>query len=249
MSWQHALLLLAAGVAGGLTGSIAGLASVATYPALLMAGLPPVAANVTNTVALTFNTIGSVWGSLPELDGMGPYLRRVLPAAALGGAAGAALLLALPAEGFEVVVPALLGLSSVTIAIPQRRGADTEPGRGRAVLISVAIFVICLYGGYFGAAAGVVLLALLLHSGSESMAHANAAKNVILGVANGVAAVGFVALAPVNWIAVVPLGFGCLVGSRLGPVVVRHTPATPLRLTIAVAGLALAVKLGWDTYR
>lgn len=249
MSWQHALLLLAAGIAGGLTGSIAGLASVATYPALLMAGLPPVAANVTNTVALTFNTIGSVWGSLPELEGMGPWLRRVLPAAVLGGAVGAALLLALPAEGFEVVVPILLGLSSVTIAIPQRRGADAEPGRARAALITVAIFAICLYGGYFGAAAGVVLLALLLHSGSESMAHANAAKNVILGVANGVAAVGFIVLAPVNWIAVVPLGVGCLVGSRLGPVVVRHTPATPLRLTIAVAGVALAVKLGWDTYR
>ena len=102
MSWQHALLLLAAGVAGGLTGSIAGLASVATYPALLMAGLPPVAANVTNTVALTFNTIGSVWGSLPELEGMGQWLRRVMPMAVLGGAAGAALLLSLPAEGFEL---------------------------------------------------------------------------------------------------------------------------------------------------
>ncbi|BCI80817.1 UPF0721 transmembrane protein [Mycolicibacterium sp. TY66] len=249
MSWQHASLLLVAGVIGGLTGSIAGLASVATYPALLMAGLPPVAANVTNTVALTFNTIGSVWGSLPELEGMGPWLRRMLPAAALGGAVGAALLLALPAEGFEVVVPILLGLSSVTIAIPQRRGADDEPGRWRSMLITAAIFAICLYGGYFGAAAGVVLLALLLHSGSESMAHANAAKNVILGVANGVAAVGFIALAPVNWIAVVPLGIGCLVGSRLGPVVVRHAPATPLRLAIALAGLALAVKLGYDAYR
>lgn len=249
MSWQHASLLLVAGVIGGLTGSIAGLASVATYPALLMAGLPPVAANVTNTVALTFNTIGSVWGSLPELEGMGPWLRRMLPAAALGGAVGAALLLALPAEGFEVVVPILLGLSSVTIAIPQRRGADDEPGRWRSMLITAAIFAICSYGGYFGAAAGVVLLALLLHSGSESMAHANAAKNVILGVANGVAAVGFIALAPVNWIAVVPLGIGCLVGSRLGPVVVRHAPATPLRLAIALAGLALAVKLGYDAYR
>ncbi|MDR3661229.1 MAG: sulfite exporter TauE/SafE family protein [Mycobacterium sp.] len=248
MSWQHALLLLAAGVTGGLTGSIAGLASVATYPALLLVGLPPVTANVTNTVALTFNTIGSVWGSLPELDGMGPWLRRVLPIAALGGAAGAALLLSIPAEGFEVVVPVLLGLSAVTIAIPQRRGSDDEPGRRRAVLIAIAIFGICLYGGFFGAAAGVMLLALFLHSGSESLAHANAAKNVVLGLANGVAAVGFTALAPVNWVAVVPLGIGCLVGSRFGPIVVRHAPATPLRLAIAVAGLALAAKLGWDAY-
>ena len=196
------------------------------------------AANVTNTVALTFNTIGSVWGSLPELEGMGRWLRRVLPMAILGGAAGAALLLSLPAEGFEDVVPILLALSSLTIAIPQRRGADDEPGRWRSVLISVAIFAICLYGGYFGAAAGVMLLALFLHGGSESLAHANAAKNVVLGAANGVAGIGFIALAPVHWIAVWPLGLGCLIGARLRPIVVRHAPATPLRLAIAVAGLA-----------
>lgn len=249
MSWQHAVLLVVAGIAGGLTGSIAGLASVATYPALLLAGLPPVAANVTNTVALTFNTIGSVWGSLPELDGMGPWLRRVLPMAILGGAAGAALLLSLPAEGFEQVVPVLLGLSAVTIAIPQRRGSDDEPGRRRSALIAFAIFAICLYGGYFGAAAGVMLLALFLHGGSASLAHANAAKNVVLGAANGVAAIGFIALAPVNWTAVVPMGAGCLIGARLGPVIVRYAPAAPLRMAISLAGLALAVKLGWDAYR
>ena len=249
MSWQHAVLLVVAGIAGGLTGSVAGLASVATYPALLLAGLPPVAANVTNTVALTFNTIGSVWGSLPELDGMGPWLRRVLPVAILGGAAGAALLLSLPATGFEQVVPVLLGLSAVTIAIPQRRGSDDEPGRKRSALIAFAIFAICLYGGYFGAAAGVMLLALFLHGGSESLAHANAAKNVVLGAANGVAAIGFIALAPVNWTAVAPMGVGCLIGARLGPVIVRYAPATPLRIAIALAGLALAVKLGWDAYR
>jgi uncharacterized membrane protein YfcA len=247
MGWEHALLLIAAGIAGGLTGSIAGLASVATYPALLVVGLPPVTANVTNTVALTFNAIGSVWGSLPELANAGPWLRRVLPIAALGGAAGAALLLAIPASGFESMVPVLLGLSSLTIAIPQRDSGT--PGRRRTKLIVLAIFVICLYGGFFGAAAGVMLLALFLHSGSESLAHANAAKNVVLGMANGVAALGFIAFAPVHWSAALPLGAGCLLGSRLGPVVVRHAPATPLRLAIATAGLAVAVKLGWDTYR
>ncbi|MEZ0049099.1 putative membrane protein YfcA [Mycobacterium sp. MAA66] len=247
MSWQHALLLVAAGIAGGLTGSIAGLASVATYPALLLVGLPPVAANVTNTVALTFNTIGSVWGSLPELDGMGPWLRRMLPIAAAGGAAGATLLLTIPAKGFEALVPVLLGLSAVTIAVPRRRSTDGM--RFREFWVGAALFAICLYGGFFGAAAGVVMLALFLHTGSRSLAHANAAKNVLLGAANGVAAVGFIAFAPVNWLAVVPLGAGCLVGSRLGPAVVRHAPATPLRLAIAVAGLALAIKLGVDAYR
>ena len=102
MNWA---LLAAAGVLGGLTGSIAGLASVATYPALLLVGLPPVTANVTNTVALVFNGVGSVLGSRPELAGQGAWLRRIAPAAAVGGAVGAALLLSTPAQGFETGCP------------------------------------------------------------------------------------------------------------------------------------------------
>src|SRR5919205_627585 len=113
MNWWEAAFLAAAGIAGGLTGSIAGLASVATYPALLMVGLPPVTANVTNTVAVVFNGIGSVWGSRPELRGQGEWIKRIAPAAAVGGALGAALLLSTPAEGFERVVPILLGLASL----------------------------------------------------------------------------------------------------------------------------------------
>jgi uncharacterized membrane protein YfcA len=109
--------------------------------------------------------------------------------------------------------------------------------------------VICVYGGFFGAAAGVLMLALFLRTGSDSLAHANATKNVVLGVANGVAALGFIAFAPIHWLAVAPLGIGCLLGSRVGPSIVRRAPATPLRFMVAVAGLALAVKLGLDTYR
>jgi uncharacterized membrane protein YfcA len=111
------------------------------------------------------------------------------------------------------------------------------------------MFGIALYGGYFGAAAGVLFLALLLNAGSDSLAHANAAKNVLLGLANTVAAVLFALLAPVHWGAMLALGFGGLIGSRLGPIVVRHAPATPLRILIGVGGLALAVKLGIDAYR
>lgn len=254
MSWWDVLLLAIAGVLGGLTGSVAGLASVATYPALLAVGLPPVAANVTNTVALVFNGVGSVWGSRPELDGQGPWLRRIVPVAVLGGAVGAALLLSTPAEGFEKIVPVLLGVSAVAIALPH--GSDTDAlgarGRRRAATVvlfeATAIFLITIYGGYFGAAAGVLLLALLLRVGSATLAHANAGKNVILGVANATAALGFAFLAPVQWLAVIPLGVGCLLGSRLGPVLVRHAPAGPLRLAISAAGVALAVKLGVDAY-
>ena len=250
MTVWEAVLLFAAGIGGGLAGSIAGLASVTTYPALLIVGLPPVAANVTNTVALVANTIGSVSGSLPELRGQGKALKRLIPTALVGGAAGAALLLSIPAEGFENVVPILIGISAVLIALPSReRAAGSSRAAGHLVLEAVAILAICIYGGFFGAAAGVLMLALFLSTGSESLAHANATKNVVLGLANTVAALIFIVLAPVHWLAIVPLGIGCLLGSRLGPVVVRHAPATPLRLLIAVAGMALAVKLGFDTYR
>ena len=250
MNWA---LLFAAGVLGGLTGSIAGLASVATYPALLLAGLPPVTANVTNTVALVFNGIGSVLGSRPELAGRGRWIRRSIPVAVLGGAAGAVLLLSTPAEGFEKVVPILLALASIAILVPRRPAGDARVAnhyrhRTRVILESTAIFAICIYGGYFGAAAGVLLLALLLRAGHPSLAHANAGKNVILGVANAVAAVIFAVVAPVQWWAVLFLGLGCLIGARLGPVVVRHAPAGPLRMVIGAAGVALATRLAIDAY-
>ena len=250
MTWWDAAFLAVAGVVGGLTGSIAGLASIATYPALLLVGLPPVTANVTNTVALVFNGIGSVLGSRPELTGQGPWLKRILP----GGVAGAALLLGTPAGGFEKIVPILLGIASIAIVIPRRqphpeaRVADHRGLTVNTLIESIAIFLICIYGGYFGAAAGVLLLALLLRAGHATLAHANASKNVILGVANAVAALIFSLFAPVHWLAVVAFGLGCLVGSRLGPVIVRHAPQGPLKVLIGAAGVALAVKLGIDAY-
>lgn len=253
MTWWDAAFLTAAGVVGGLTGSVAGLASIATYPALLVVGLPPVTANVTNTVAMVFTAVGSVWGSRPELKGQGPWLRRILPVAAVAGAIGAVLLLFTPAEGFEKIVPILLGGASVAIAIPRggERAARVASHRRHTTTIlleSAAIFLICVYGGYFGAAAGVLLIALLLHVGHATLAHANASKNIIAGVSNTVAAVIFSFVASVHWPAVLALGMGCLVGARLGPVVVRHAPAGPLKALISVAGLALAVKLAIDAY-
>jgi uncharacterized protein len=247
--WAWALLF-AAGIVGGLAGSIAGLASVTTYPALLLVGLSPVTANITNTIALVFNGIGSVWGSLPELKGQRARLMRLVPAGVVGGAAGAALLLSIPAEGFEKIVPVLIAASAVLIALPQRqRAVGVSRSTPQLIVEAVAVLVICVYGGFFGAAAGVLLLALFLRTDSESLADANATKNVVLGIANAVAAVVFIALTPIHWLAVLPLGIGCLIGSRLGPVIVRHAPTTPLRWAIAAGGMALAIKLGFDAYR
>ncbi|MGE2734460.1 sulfite exporter TauE/SafE family protein [Mycolicibacterium vaccae] len=253
MSWSQMVLLVGAGVLGGLTGSIAGLASVATYPALLLVGLPPVSANVTNTAALVFNGIGSIAGSRPELAGQGAYLRRMLPVAVVGGVVGAVLLLSTPAEGFEKLVPILLGVASMAILLPvgPPSSAAVSVRRRRMTVVATAagIFAICIYGGYFGAAAGVLLLAVLLRVNRGTLAEANAGKNVLLGVANTVAAVVFAVAATVRWDAALVLGLGCLAGSRLGPVVVRHAPAGPMRLAIGLAGLALAARLGWDAYR
>jgi uncharacterized membrane protein YfcA len=252
MSPAEFAFLVAAGIVGGLTGSIAGLASLATYPALLAVGLPPVTANVTNTVALVFTGVGSVLGSRPELKGQGPRLKALAPVAVVGGAVGAALLLSTPAGGFEKLVPVLLGVASLTILLPRRRtvASRDEPPRSRRQLLARggAIFLIAIYAGYFGAAAGVLMLALLLRTMRSTLPRANAAKNVILGIANAVAALAFVFLAPVQWSAAIPLGIGCLIGSRIGPSVVRWAPAVLLRVLIGAAGLALAVRLGIQAY-
>lgn len=242
-------LLVAAGVAAGLAGSIAGLASLISYPALLAVGLGPVAANVTNTVALVFSGVGAALGSRPELRGQGRRLRRLGGVAVAGGALGGALLLLTPSAAFERVVPWLIGLASVAILIrPSPDRLRRLQHTGDTTGLVVAVFVIAVYGGYFGAAAGVLLFAVLLAMTGDTLPRNNAAKNAVLALANGVAALGFVVFGPVHWAAALSLGMGFLLGARVGPVVVRVAPTEPLRLLIALAGLALAGKLGVDAY-
>ena len=234
-------LLVLAGVGGGLTGSVAGLASLVSYPALLAVGLPPVTANITNTVALVMSSVGSTLGSRPELTGQGPRMRRLLLASALGGLVGAVLLLATPADTFARVVPWLIAVGSVAILVRPRPSPDADRD---TPWLPLGVAVIAVYGGYFGAGAGVIMLALLLAATHESLPRGNAAKNVVMGVANGVAAVALIVLRPVPWSAALPLALGFLVGGRLGPLVVRRLPAGALRLLIAACGLGLALHLG-----
>jgi uncharacterized membrane protein YfcA len=246
----NALLLVAAGVAAGLSGSIAGLASLFSYPALLAVGLPATAANVTNTVALAFSTIGQAAGSRPELAGQAPTLRRLLPVTALGGAVGAGLLLVTPDGAFERIVPVLVGGAAAVLLFQPRIRAFAErrgPHRAGASVVA-GLFAVAVYGGYFGAAAGVLMLALVLVGLPVSLARGNALKAMLLGIANAVAAVGFAVLGPVQWWAVLPLAGGLLVGGWCGPAVVRRLPAAPLRVGIALAGLALAVGLAVQAY-
>jgi uncharacterized membrane protein YfcA len=245
-------LLVLAGVGGGLTGSVAGLASLVSYPALLAAGLNPVAANVTNTVALVFSTAGSVSGSKRELTGQSRLLRRLAPASVLGGVCGGVLLLLTPADTFERFVPVLIGLAAIAVLLPR----PTAPIGVESPVAELpvpswligATFLIGVYSGFFGAAAGVLLLALLLMVSADSLPRVNAIKNVVLGIGNGVAAIAFVVFGNVAWHLGIPLALGLFVGGRLGPMVVRRVDQRRLRLVIALAGLGLAVKLGISAY-
>jgi uncharacterized membrane protein YfcA len=251
LSVGEALLLVLAGIGGGLAGSVAGLASLVSYPALLATGLGPVDANVTNTVSLVFSSVGSTLGSRVELEGQLPSVRRLAAAAVLGGATGAGLLLITDPDTFEKIAPWLIAGASLTILARRRIQPDAverpQPRRAGPRVIA-GVFAVGIYGGYFGAAAGVILLALLLAATTDTLARTNALKNVVLGIANGTAAIGFAVLHDVDWASVAPLALGLLAGARLGPVVVRRSDPRILRTVIGLAGLGLAVKLGLDAY-
>jgi hypothetical protein len=170
-------------------------------------------------------------------------------AAALGGLAGGGLLLVTPADAFEAVVPWLLALASVMVLLapaPDELAAHTADRAGP--LLIVGILVIGIYGGYFGAAAGVMMLAVLLVLTRDTTVRAIAAKNVLLGVANGVAALSFVLLGPVDWAAMLPMAIGFFLGGRAGPAVARRSPARLLRVLVGLSGLGLAAYLALETY-
>jgi uncharacterized membrane protein YfcA len=242
----EALVLLGAGVLAGLSGTMAGLASLFSYPALLAVGLAPVAANVTNTVSLTLCTVGAGLGSRPELTGQRGNVRRFGLVAAVGGAVGALLLLTTPGEAFELIVPFLIaGAATVLLVQPRLQGrlAERRPDAGAGPGALGGVFAIGVYGGYFGAAAGVLMLALLGVVLAEPLLRVNALKTMVLGFANGVAALGFAVFGPVDWIAAVPLSLGLVAGSVTGPWLLRRLPAATIRVAVCLAGYGLAIRL------
>jgi len=241
------LWLFGAGMVAGVVSVVASLATLVSYPALLATGLSPLSANVTNTTALIFVGVGSAAGSKPELAGQRARLVRLGVLNGLGGGVGAALLLLTPASAFEAAVPVLVaGASMVLLLRPRPRPSGTD--REDSVGLRVGAFAVAVYTGYFGAAGGVLALAVLTALLAEPLARLIAMKNVISSVANAVAAGAFALFGPVAWAAVLPLGLGFLAGGRLGPVLVRRLPANALRVFIALSGLGVAAWLGWDAY-
>jgi uncharacterized membrane protein YfcA len=239
-------ILVGVGVLAGIVGTVASLASIVSYPALLTLGLPPLSANVTNTVALMFTGLGAAAGSRPELRGQGGLVRRLGVITVLGGATGAALLLVLPPGAFEAVAPWLVGTASLVLLL-NRETERPRHSRPRLVL-RVALFWVAVYVGYFGAAGGILMLAVLTAMLDRPLATVNAVKNTVSGMANGVAAIGFAIFGPVRWGAAVPLAVGFLAGGWIGPALVRRLPGRALRQVIGACGVAVAVKLGLDTY-
>jgi uncharacterized protein len=226
---------------------VASLASLVSYPALLAFGLPPLAANVTNTTALVFVGFGSAAASRPELVGQRSRLWRLGLLNAAGGTIGAALLLLTPASAFEAVVPWLIAGASVVLLLGPR--LRPEPGgRGDSRLLLVGVLAVAVYTGYFGAAGGVLVLAVLTPLLALPLARTIAIKNVISAVANAAAALAFAVFGPVDWAAVAPLALGFLTGGWIGPALVRRLPSGPLRIFIGLCGLAVAAKLALDTY-
>ncbi len=211
------LLLFAAGVASGIVSVLVSLASLVSYPALLAVGLPPVTANVTNTVSMVMLGVGAGAGSRRELAGLRPMMLRLAVMSVLGGIAGAGLLLVLPARAFELVAPVLIaGASLLVLAGPRLQARPRFQPVGLRPGAVAAYAGTAVYTGYFGAAGGVLAFAALSAIIDRPYHDVNAAKNLLAAFANGAAAVTFVLLGPVRWVAVLPLAAGMLTGGLIG---------------------------------
>jgi uncharacterized protein len=206
----EAVALLGAGMGAGTINAVVGSGTLITFPALLALGYPPLVANVSNTVGILPGSVSGAYGYRRELAGQRPRLLRLGTASLLGALTGAVLLFVLPASAFDAIVPVLIGLACVLVVvgpkITERLRSRQQSRRAHGVLLPLGVYATGVYGGYFGAAQGVLLIALLGIFIDEDLQRINAAKNVLAAVANGVAAVVFVVVAHVAWVPALLLG-------------------------------------------
>lgn len=243
----HVLLLVGAGALAGAVNAAAGGGSLISFPVLLVAGLPALSANVTNTVALCPGYLGGVSGFRADLVGQSQRMRALGAIAGLGAVVGAGLLEISPAATFRVVVPFLLLLGCTLLALQppiarwvvQRRG---QRAPSPAPLLGAA-FVAGSYGAYFGAGLGVILLAVLGVLIADTLPRLNALKAYLSLVINLVAAALFVLLLPVSWTGVAIMAPSSLVGGRLGATLARRIPAPVLRTCVVSIGVVVSVAL------
>jgi hypothetical protein len=242
----EAVLVVLAGLGAGTINAVVGSGSLITFPTLVWVGLPPVVANVSNTVGLVPGAASGAWGYRRELAGQRGRLMRLGAGTLTGSVVGAILLLVLPPGVFAAVVPALILLACLLVVIQPwlvRRLADRPRGHHGGPLVWLAIFATGMYGGYFGAAQGVLLIAVLAVGLDETLQRANAAKNVLGGLANLVAGVLFIVLADVNWAAAGLVAAGATVGGLLGARVGRRLAPAVLRAIVVLIGIIAVVTL------
>lgn len=249
--WEQVAVFFG-GMAAGAVNTIVGAGSLITFPLLLALGYPPVIANVSNTVGLIPGSVSGAFGYRRELEGQRPRLLRLCAAGGLGGLSGGLILLAMPEAVFEGVVPLLIALACVLVLLQpvlarrlEKRAANREslpkPDVGLGLLVGV--YLAGIYGGYFGAAQGVLLLGLLGIGLNEHLQRVNAAKNVIAATVNTVPAVLFVLVADVSWQVALLLGAGSVIGGQVGARVGRRMPAAVLRAAVLAVGIVAIVRI------
>jgi uncharacterized membrane protein YfcA len=247
MSPSDALAIIAAGFAAGTVNVIVGSGSLITFPTLLALGYPPVLANVSNTVGLVPGTVSGVVAYREELHGQRNRILQLGAASLLGGLVGAVLLLSLPSSVFKAAVPALIFVAVALMAIQPRMSARLEAGGGRRThggpALLVGVFLTGIYGGYFGAAQGVILIALLAIFIDDDLQRLNGVKNVLALIVNGVAGVLFIFATHVSWSVAGLIAVGSIVGGQVGGRYGRRLPAAVLRWVIVVVGLGVAIGL------
>ncbi len=250
MSVLEALAILAAGVAAGAINTVVGSGTLITFPVLLAFGYAPVIANVSNTVGLVPGSVSGAVGYRSELAGQRVRMVRLGVASVAGGATGAVALLVLPASAFRAIVPVFIVIALVAILAQPRLSRRRGPRSHRSAIVGdggpfavAAVYSSGVYGGYFGAAQGILLLAILGLALPDDLQRSNALKIVLALLVNLVSGLIFVAVADVAWRPALLIAAGSLAGGVIGARYGRRLPAGALRAVIVVVGLAAIVRL------
>lgn len=250
MTWVHALLIGVAGLAAGAINTVVGSGTLITFPTLVTLGYAAVTANISNDIGLVAGGMSGTWGYRRELVGTRRLLIRLGPASFLGAIAGAVLLVALPASAFATIVPILIGVGLVLVIVGpwiQRRAvaAHTDVDTVlRRVVLTVGVFGAGIYGGYFGAAQGVILTGLMSALLPDDLQRIVGIKNLLTTIVNLVSALTFVLIAfhRINWWVALVIAIGSLVGGLVGARLGRALPQWALRVVILVIGVVAIVR-------
>lgn len=258
MGPAEALAIFGVGAAAGAVNAVVGSGSLITFPTLLAFGFAPVVANVSNNVGLVSGNVSGAVGYRRELAGQRGRLIRLGLVSAAGSAVGAGLLLSLPSSSFQVIVPVLILIACVLVLaqpwlssrITARRdrlagqdGSAADARERTSPVLRGGIFAAAAYGGYFGAAQGVLVIGLLGTFLDEGMQRVNGAKNVLVAIVNGTAAVIYIIFAHVAWLAVLLIAVGSTIGGLIGARYGRKLPPVALRIFVVLIGVISAAKL------